>query len=316
MSLVASDPLISTRHHAARAFPHLADWLDALALRELAQRSRDDYERTIAKLLNDYPDTEVGDFTASQLERFLLSYPAPGRGTRRSHVSIWFKWLARRRRIAVNPMDELEPVRRGKRQKVIEVFSDAECEILCGLPGMDGPLCTILLYTGIRKSEARRLIRSHVVLDPVDDEGRIQSGHLVVYAGKGNKDRVVPFEARVAAAVRELDIPPLMPNDHLWPMRPGAGTVLRRDRPIGDSTMQSWWANKERGVLAKAGVVYRNLHVTRHTFATRLIRAGARIENVQKLMGHTSIQTTVDLYGHLDVEDARADLRLLEAGIS
>lgn len=64
--------------------------------------------------------------------------------------------------------------------------------------------------------------------------------------------------------------------------------------------------------LERAGVAYRNPHTMRHTFATRLIRAGARIENVQLLLGHTSIRTTIDLYGHLDVEDARADLRLLE----
>lgn len=48
---------------------------------------------------------------------------------------------------------------------------------------------------------------------------------------------------------------------------------------------------------------------------TRLLRRGARIENVQKLLGHSSIQTTVDIYGHLTMEDARADLRLLEAGV-
>jgi len=32
-------------------------------------------------------------------------------------------------------------------------------------------------------------------------------------------------------------------------------------------------------------------------------------------MGHSSIQTTVNLYAHLDVEDARAALRLLEVEV-
>lgn len=67
------------------------------------------------------------------------------------------------------------------------------------------------------------------------------------------------------------------------------------------------------GVLARAGIPYRNMHVTRHTFATRLIRRGAKLDNVrQLLMGHSSIQTTADIYGHLDVEDARVGMRLLE----
>lgn len=39
------------------------------------------------------------------------------------------------------------------------------------------------------------------------------------------------------------------------------------------------------------------------------------VENVQKLLGHSSIQTTVDIYGHMTLEDARADLRLLEVEV-
>ncbi|MFG2632224.1 tyrosine-type recombinase/integrase [Streptomyces sp. NPDC048473] len=49
---------------------------------------------------------------------------------------------------------------------------------------------------------------------------------------------------------------------------------------------------------------------TSHTYATWLLRKGAGIESVKELLGHASITTTVDTYGHLTVEDAR---RTLEA---
>jgi integrase len=51
-------------------------------------------------------------------------------------------------------------------------------------------------------------------------------------------------------------------------------------------------------------------HWYRHTYATRLLRQNTPIEVVSTLLGHSSIATTMDIYGHLSVEDAR---RALEA---
>ena len=50
-------------------------------------------------------------------------------------------------------------------------------------------------------------------------------------------------------------------------------------------------------------------HWHRHTYATRLLRAGTPVEVVSKLLGHASITTTLDFYGHLSIEDARRALR-------
>ncbi|WP_088890030.1 tyrosine-type recombinase/integrase [Leptolyngbya ohadii] len=44
-------------------------------------------------------------------------------------------------------------------------------------------------------------------------------------------------------------------------------------------------------------------HLFRHTFATRLLRAGYSVDRVKHLLGHTSIQTTLDIYSHLIQED-------------
>jgi integrase/recombinase XerD len=49
-------------------------------------------------------------------------------------------------------------------------------------------------------------------------------------------------------------------------------------------------------------------HQYRHTYATWLLRKGAGLESVKQLLGHSSITTTVDTYGHLTVEDARQSL--------
>src|ERR1019366_6065018 len=52
-------------------------------------------------------------------------------------------------------------------------------------------------------------------------------------------------------------------------------------------------------VLAKAGIRKIRLHDLRHTFGSLLIQTGASIVYVKEQMGHSSIQVTVDTYGHL-----------------
>jgi integrase/recombinase XerD len=50
-------------------------------------------------------------------------------------------------------------------------------------------------------------------------------------------------------------------------------------------------------------------HQYRHTYATWLLRRGAGMETVKECLGHASITTTIDTYGHLTVEDARKTLQ-------
>lgn len=299
-------PLRSTRHHSARAYRDLADWLAHLRLKNRADRTLDDYERTIAALI-DWRDKPADEYTLEDLEHFvLLKYGAkPGARVRMSHLKGFFDFLYARDRIPKNLGARLEmPRKQG--QKVIEVFSEPELALIYAAD----PLACLLSETGMRKSEARNLQRRHI---------NLATAELVVYNGKGAKDRVIPLTRRAAQVIADLDLTEgLKPEHYLWPTKPNvinAGYTIMRRTPISNTAMQRWWADPYTGVLAKAGVPYRNMHVTRHTFATRLIRRGARIENVKQLMGHTSIQTTVDLYGHLDVEDARADLRLLEVEV-
>jgi integrase len=52
-------------------------------------------------------------------------------------------------------------------------------------------------------------------------------------------------------------------------------------------------------VLAKAGIRKIRLHDLRHTFGSLLLQHGASIVYVKEQMGHSSIQVTVDTYGHL-----------------
>ncbi len=59
-----------------------------------------------------------------------------------------------------------------------------------------------------------------------------------------------------------------------------------------------------RRLRQRSGVDF-DPHWFRHSYATSMLRAGAPVEVVSKLLGHAAVTTTVDTYGHLSVEDAR-----------
>lgn len=57
-----------------------------------------------------------------------------------------------------------------------------------------------------------------------------------------------------------------------------------------------------RRVCRKAGLPEHGPHVLRHTFATLLLEDGVPIHVVSRILGHTNIRITVDIYGHLSDE--------------
>ena len=60
----------------------------------------------------------------------------------------------------------------------------------------------------------------------------------------------------------------------------------------------SFWNNHFRPAMAKAGVKCR-VHDLRHTSVALAIAAGAHPKAIQSRMGHSSINVTLDRYGHL-----------------
>ena len=51
--------------------------------------------------------------------------------------------------------------------------------------------------------------------------------------------------------------------------------------------------------LSRAGLARIRFHDLRHTYATLLIAQGANAKFIQSQLGHTSIEMTMDQYGHL-----------------
>jgi site-specific recombinase XerD len=65
-----------------------------------------------------------------------------------------------------------------------------------------------------------------------------------------------------------------------------------------------------KAMAEKAGLEGVGVHTLRHTFASHLVMAGVDLATVQKLLGHSSITTTM-IYAHLAPDHLRAAVEKL-----
>lgn len=163
------------------------------------------------------------------------------------------------------------------------------------LPGLDGvyadhlkPLVLLALNTGLRRGELFALAWEYVDLD---------HGQLTVAGenAKSGRTRHIPLNSAVSEILR------------LW-YEQGVGKGLVFPSADGerlDNVNTSW-----HGVLAAAGIQNFRFHDLRHSFASKLVMAGADLYVVKELLGHHSIAMT-ERYAHLAPEHKAAAVALL-----
>ncbi len=302
---VVSDPTRDRAYELTGLGTAVSDYLARRAITGLAARTLDQYERDLARLCILRPHKTAGEITANDLLDVLSTYPIPSRRRVRAAYRAFFGHLYADGVIAADPSQRV-PAVRYQRDTIIDVFTGREIELLRHGPAAlrDRLPVALLLDAGLRKSEACRLR-----LGDIDTSDQ----RLAVRRGKGGRSRVMPIPLKAAQLVEELTVlDGLNPSDHIWYVRtvdPHGRERITRGTPMGDGAFHRWW---ER-MCQEAGVRYRSAHVCRHTYATRLLKAGVGMASVSRLLGHASIRTTVDEYGHLSVEDLAAELeRMLE----
>ena len=170
--------------------------------------------------------------------------------------------------------------------------------ILTYCDGQASPLQRViiitLLHTGVRASELAAL----KVTDIVEIQGRCK---LHIHAGKGLKDRMIPLTDRCLHALRDWQTHGWeQVNDYLF---------TRHGRP---------WRTADgirRAIYMMAdtlGLTNITPHRFRHTFAVALLNYGMKESALQKLMGHATLNMTLEYARILDRTVERAFTEAVE----
>jgi integrase/recombinase XerC len=147
----------------------------------------------------------------------------------------------------------------------------------------DRAILEVLYSCGLRVSELTGLC-----WQDIDEE----LGMVMVRAGKGNKDRLVPIGEPALDALRA------------W--RATSPAEAAPDAPVitnlrgGRLTPRSVQNILARRIVESDLDVRLTPHGLRHCFATHLLNAGADLRSIQDMLGHSSLQTT-QRYTHVSV---------------
>lgn len=188
-------------------------------------------------------------------------------------LSSFFAWLEDENYILKSPVRRIHKIKSN--QPVKETYTDESLEIMrdqCGCL-RDLALIDLLSSTGMRVGELVRLNRSDI-----DFENR----ECVVF-GKGSKERPVYFDARTKIHLKNYLDSRTDKNPALFV------SLIQPFKRLEISGVEIRLRNLGR----KLGITKVHPHKFRRTLATRAIDNGMPIEQVQRLLGHAKIDTTM-----------------------
>jgi site-specific recombinase XerC len=288
--------------------------------KRLTSSSFRDYEGGLDKLARYFPDLKLEDFEppvgTERLEEFLDAQWGSGAPrTYNKNLSIckdFYQWQVKRGRLHGDPTLLIERAR--SRQVYRTTFrTDQRRAIIAQNPSRrDSLALRLLLDYGLRKGSLRAVQIKHF-----DHQRR----RLTIFA-KGQKVRELPIpdpafwkdlECHVLEAEARPDHFLLCPHKRVpvgTPDKDGRRrTELRHfpEKPMSEATAHRWWYCR----LAGAGIVERGvtsgekMHKARHSAGQRVLDATGNLKATQKLLGHTSIQTTGDIYADWDIDQLK-----------
>ena len=168
----------------------------------------------------------------------------------------------------------------GKFHRLPVVRSRSEVSnLLAHCPSLKSKVMFYLIYScGLRVSEAAKIKVTDIDFDRKT---------IFVRRGKGKKDRYTVLGEKMAKMLRDY-ILIHRSEDYLFPSKTG-------DSHLSVDAIQ----RRFRQIVSKAGMSKAiHVHTLRHCFATHLLENGTNLVYIMKLLGHSSIQTTM-VYLHI-----------------
>jgi site-specific recombinase XerD len=282
-----------------QAMPGFLDYLDAVARKAPATISA--YRADLARFrtfLGDQVTMPLADVSAPLVEHWMASMRHLSDSTvRRSlnALSGLFRWAVRLGHATSNPLDLVE---RPKTKRHIEPCPTRE-EVAAMLRASRGRAergaLLALATSGLRRAELISLPWEHVDL----------AGRRMRIRGKGDKDREVPIFEEL------LMEPYALRAEHALPQ---TGPVFRgrQGSPLQLSTLQRWL----KSWLRRATIVAPyTLHSLRRFVAKTWLDRGLNTRQVQLLLGHESVDTTI-LYLNYAFEEVHNSAMKISFGLA
>ena len=171
----------------------------------------------------------------------------------------------------------------------------------------------LCLYTGLRIGEVCALS----INDFSTDFGKVsvrQSVRRIKNHEGASKTKLIVDSPKSKSSIRDIPIPNFLAPILMSFKHEGSKYFLSTSDSllIEPRTMQ----NHFKCVIKTAGIPDANFHCLRHTFATRCIEAGVDIKSLSEMLGHASVNITLNRYVHSSFSQKQKCIARLEQYLS
>ncbi len=208
-----------------------------------------------------------------------------------------------RSEVHTNPTEGLcLPAVRGRRDRVARP-SEARA-LIAALPLEDRAVWATALYAGLRRGELAALrwqdVDSEAGVICVERSWDPKAGAVEPKSRSGRRRVPLAGPLRCHLAAHRL-------------LRPAGDEALVFGRTSGRALHSEALTRRARTAWRRAGLTAIGLHECRHTYAAFMIAAGVNAKALSAYMGHSSINVTLDRYGHLMPGSEREAAGMLDA---
>ena len=283
------------------------DWL--AGARNVGPGGRDLYRQALDRIVPELGKVPLGKVTAGDVDRYIAkmletpvvtgtgknkkSRPRSPSTVHRDYRTLhrMFAVAVERGMVARNPCAHVQPPKVPRRD--ITVLTVDQVDALAdAITPRYRAWVYVAAYGGLRWSETVGLRRGRVdgpTVRVVEQLVRRRDGTWDRCEPKVGSRRTVTLPSFAAAELKEHLDSFSQPGDD------GLVFPTRNGTPMSGG---SWSGNTFRRALERAGLPHIRVHDLRHTSVSLALDAGGRLEVVQERHGHSSIRTTVDVYGH------------------
>lgn len=260
---------VTTRRADDSRLRVLMDWFADQDIRRLGQIT--------PRVIDDFIAWKRRSCSATSVNRYLELI--------RAMLNVAVRWGY----LKANPLANIKMLpRRGQRQ--VRALSEKEIRTIDQeFPSPLREFCALGIYAGLRLSEIVWLEWADVNFkaETITIQGKPE------FSPKGLEPRTIPLAPQLKKALRVLT--------------PAERFIF--DKGTGEPLYYpNTWYRLVMAQFRRLGIKGANLHTLRHTFVTRLVRAGISPVIIQQLARHKDFKTTLR-YTHIDQADLQAAIR-------
>ncbi|MCJ7729842.1 MAG: tyrosine-type recombinase/integrase [Sedimentisphaerales bacterium] len=289
----------------------------------LADSSVEIKERALQKFIKVMGNMPVKSITYAEAEDF-KTWLVKGNGLSKKSANIYlantrpfFRWMAKRGYIDRDPFAGIDRFRTDKRRK--EIFEPAEIEKILRVADLRWQAIVLLGLCTLRRTEVLNL----TISDLCFKEGYIRirpktdAQNTWRWNAKNYQAQIVPMPKLIMLPGGAIYIHQILKNQIIalksqYPHQPYVCVLpetynkimaMQKEGCLAWEWRNCPWSNFTRDwrrILKKANVRFRRFHDLRATLPTVMARQGVPMPEVQRLMRHSSIQTTAEYYISVD----------------